>query len=237
MLVKYRSPWLAVALAIAFPSLAAWVYFVVLSGAEAVSLVYSAAKVVQFSFPLVWMFAVERRRPRLALPEARSLAWGAALGLAIVAAALALYFGVLRDSPWLAAAPQGIAAKLVDIGLTTPLRFWAFAAFVCLAHSLMEEYYWRWFVFGQLRRVASVRLAIAVSSLGFMAHHVIILDQFLDSPVAIAFFSMCVAIGGALWAWMYDRVGSLYGPWLSHLLVDAVLMVIGYDLVRNTAGW
>jgi membrane protease YdiL (CAAX protease family) len=41
----------------------------------------------------------------------------------------------------------------------------------------------------------------------------------------------CVALGGAVWAWMYERRGSLYGPWIGHFLVDAVIMYIGYDLV------
>ena len=30
---------------------------------------------------------------------------------------------------------------------------------------------------------------------------------------------------------LYERYGSLYGPWLSHLLVDCGIMFIGYDLI------
>ena len=44
-------------------------------------------------------------------------------------------------------------------------------------------------------------------------------------------FSLAIAIGGAAWAWLYHRSGSLVGPWLSHLLVDAAIFVIGYHLV------
>jgi len=44
----------------------------------------------------------------------------------------------------------------------------------------------------------------------------------------------CIAIGGAAWAWLYQRSGSLVGSWLSHMLVDAAIFVIGYDLVRGT---
>jgi hypothetical protein len=32
---------------------------------------------------------------------------------------------------------------------------------------------------------------------------------------------------------LYRRSGSLYGPWLSHLLVDAAIFWIGYDLVAD----
>ena len=30
---------------------------------------------------------------------------------------------------------------------------------------------------------------------------------------------------GAAWAWIYHRSGSLLGPWLSHLLIDAGIFV------------
>ena len=47
------------------------------------------------------------------------------------------------------------------------------------------------------------------------------------------FFAICVAIGGMIWAWLYDRTGSLYGPWLSHLAVDAGIFFIGWDMVKE----
>lgn len=45
-------------------------------------------------------------------------------------------------------------------------------------------------------------------------------------------FSVSVAVGGVFWAWLYDRSGSLLGPWLSHLLVDAAIFTVGYGLVK-----
>ena len=105
---------------------------------------------------------------------------------------------------------------------------------LCLAHSLLEEYYWRWFVFGQLYKNWSLSLAILVSSVGFMAHHVVLLATFFGwgSPLTYL-FSFGVAIGGAFWAWLYASSRSLLGPWLSHMLVDVAIFLIGYDLVRG----
>jgi membrane protease YdiL (CAAX protease family) len=48
-------------------------------------------------------------------------------------------------------------------------------------------------------------------------------------------FALCVAGGGVAWAWLYDRSNSLYAPWLSHLLIDAAVMAIGYDLAFGTS--
>jgi membrane protease YdiL (CAAX protease family) len=119
------------------------------------------------------------------------------------------------------------------MGLGSPLVYGLFALFLAVPHSFLEEYYWRWFVFGQLRRVTPTLAAMVISSLGFMAHHVIVIHQFLQQgwPITL-FFSLCVALGGFLWAWLYVRSRSLYGPWVSHLLVDFGIMYIGYNLVK-----
>jgi membrane protease YdiL (CAAX protease family) len=79
-----------------------------------------------------------------------------------------------------------------------------------------------------------LQTSVLVSSLGFMAHHVIILAMYFGwASWATCLFSLAIAIGGAVWAWLYERSESLVGPWLSHLLVDAAIFVIGYDLARE----
>jgi membrane protease YdiL (CAAX protease family) len=45
--------------------------------------------------------------------------------------------------------------------------------------------------------------------------------------------SSAVAVGGAFWAWLYERTGSIYSAWLSHLLIDAGIFWVGYELVRD----
>jgi membrane protease YdiL (CAAX protease family) len=146
----------------------------------------------------------------------------------------ALYLGWFRSSSALAGLEAQAVTKVRDLGLD---RWWKYAAtgvFYALAHSLLEEYYWRWFVFGQLRRYGSLGMAIGISSLGFMAHHVVLLMTFFgwQSPLTYL-FALAVAVGGAVWAWLYASSRSLVGPWLSHMLVDLAIFVIGYDLVRT----
>jgi membrane protease YdiL (CAAX protease family) len=106
--------------------------------------------------------------------------------------------------------------------------------FYSLVHSLLEEYYWRWFVFARLADVSKLPTAIAISSLGFMAHHVLIVGMYFGwTSAATWLFSLAIAVGGAVWAGLYHRSRSLIGPWLSHLLVDAAIFAVGYDLVFN----
>ena len=110
------------------------------------------------------------------------------------------------------------------------------AGFIVLTHSLLEEYYWRWFVFGRLRKFLSFGRAAAASGLAFMAHHVVILGVYLPGHFwsGVVPFSLAIAVGGAVWAWLYQRADSVYPPWLSHAIVDGALFVIGWDLLGRS---
>ncbi len=222
----------ALCFAMVLPTLATLLYFVFLSGSESMKGVYFGSKVLQFSFPLLWVLVVQRHRICMIRPKWDGIIAGLLVGLGIVATGILAYQGFLKDSVFLQNAPALITAKVTEMGLTSPSLYILFAIFLAVPHALLEEYYWRWFVFGQTRRITGVNTAIIFSSLGFMAHHVIVIHQFLDNGWGTTvFFSLCVAIGGVLWAWLYNRYKTLYGPWVSHLLVDLGIMYIGYDLI------
>ena len=96
----------------------------------------------------------------------------------------------------------------------------------------MEEYYWRWFVFKRFLSHRPLVQSVAISSVGFMAHHVIILGMFFGFENWMTYvFSIGVAFGGAAWAWIYNRSGNLYAAWISHAFVDAAIFWVGYDIL------
>lgn len=229
--VQARRHLAPLAFACVFPSLMTWVYFVVLAGRREAGVAYAVGKVLQFSFPFVWVRFVERRPIRLSPPR-RTEPTALLFGVVVMAVILAGYFGGLRGSELVAGARGRMLAKLTPIGLGTPLGFVAMAGFYSVAHSFLEEYYWRWYVFGRLRERVRPALATVISSLGFASHHVILLSSYAGgSWLVVGLLSVGVAVGGAVWAWLYHRRGSLYGPWWSHGLVDVALMVVGYDLL------
>lgn len=221
----------AVCCALLLPTATALAYLIGLAGHPAARFAYPLSKVIQFALPVAWVVLFQRRRIKLSLPSSAGLVAGASLGLAVVAAMLALYYGYLRTSLAFVSVPEIVGKQMTDFGVSSLAGFLVLAGFISLVHSLAEEYYWRWFVFGQLAESLPLSAAIAISSLGFMSHHVLVIGKFLSSYGGYTwFFSLCVATGGALWAWLYHRTQSLYGPWLSHFLVDAGLMWVGWDL-------
>ena len=227
--------WSAVLFALGFPSAFTWVYFVAFAGDHPVAqhVAYTAGKVIQFLVPVGWVVLIERRRLRLSAPTTSGLALGLTMGVLVAAVVVATYFGWLAPSGILIPVAHEVKEKLAAFQIDTPAKMIAMGVFYTLLHSLLEEYYWRWFAFGQLRRLVSLPAAIAVSSIAFMGHHAIVLRDYLHYlpwPWAV-FASASVAIGGAMWAWLYDRSGSIYAPWISHLLIDAAIFVIAFNMV------
>jgi membrane protease YdiL (CAAX protease family) len=218
----------------AFPTALTLAYFVLLAGRQRalVQAVYTVGKAVQFGFPLAWTAWSTGRFPRPSLPDRRGAGVGLAFGIAVVAGALTLHSTLLAVAGGLdGGLAAAVQAKVAAFGVTSPRRFVALGAFYSLLHSAAEEYYWRWFVFGELRRVVRASTAVIVSSAAFAAHHLIILGTFFGwtSPWTPA-LTLAVAVGGAFWAWLYHRSGSLIGPWISHMLVDAAIFAVGYQL-------
>lgn len=215
------------------PTAVTLVYFSLLRESHPVvqQTAYAVGKGLQFALPIlayVWF----RPRTHQAPDFGKSAGMGVVLGLAIAGAMLALYCFALE--PWGVMEGPRIQAtdKLSETGLSSLPVFIGVAVFYSIIHSGLEEYYWRWFVLRLALKRWSAPIAIGLSSIGFMAHHVIVLQRFfgIASPWTYL-FSLSVAVGGGLWGTLYVRYRTLLGPWLSHMWVDAAIFLLAYWLV------
>jgi uncharacterized protein len=235
--VRQLLTWPLLALAIAFPTVAAWLYFMTLAGHPSMGSAYFAAKVLQALLPLVGWWVLRLPRDRVGGTTPAGVGSGLLSGIALAVPVLGLYALALRGTPLLAAAPAQIRARLEPFGAAEIGGFVLLALGLSLVHSLFEEYYWRWFLFGALRRRLAVGSAAALSSLAFAAHHAIVIAGLLG-PAAPLFMvaagTLAVALAGVNWVWLFHRFGSLLPPWLSHVVVDLAFMAIGYELLW---GW
>jgi hypothetical protein len=216
-----------VAIAALLPLLASLVYFVVLGSSSWAPVAYGLSKLVQFALPLVALSLPWR--PARTVSRGRAVGWGLAAG-AILAAAIVVGATLLLDPVSVEVLRQGIAVKLEAFGLATPTRYLAAAFALSFVHSALEEYYWRWFLFGALRRHHSRSAANCISSLAFAAHHAVVIAAFLGLehwPLVVV-GSLGVALAGTLWTELYCRTGRLLAPWLSHALADLAVLGLGY---------
>lgn len=231
-----RGDAIVLGVAMVLPLLITWVYFVLLSSHP--GLQRGAAivgKSVQFALPVVWVGLICRERLGWITPTWAGVSGGFGFGLLVFVTMIVAWHHVLEPRGEMQSAVDEIRTKVIELGVDSLVGFAALGIFYSLIHSLLEEYYWRWFVFGRLRRHVSVGWAILLSSIAFAAHHVILLTTYFGwfSPWTWL-FAASVAVGGAFWAWLYHRSGSLYGPWISHLLIDAAIFLIGFQMLGDS---
>jgi membrane protease YdiL (CAAX protease family) len=222
--------------AMLFPTLATWSYFTALAATPWMMPAYAGSKLIQLALPIVWLWLVCRQPIRLRHFSARGLPLGLLSGLAIAAVILAVYYALPRGGELFVNLQRQVGEKIEQIGVVQPLHFLMMAAFIAVIHSLFEEYYWRWFVFGQLRRCLPVAWAAVISSAAFASHHVLVLEVYIQAEQKVfllPLFAAGVAAGALLWAGIYHCTGSLGGAWLSHFIIDAALMWIGFELWRG----
>ncbi|MDA0750859.1 MAG: CPBP family intramembrane metalloprotease [Verrucomicrobia bacterium] len=232
----HPSVWLlAVVPALVTPFLGALLYFVWFANSSWVQPVYAGVKLFTVLWPLIavcWILREDLKGFRgLLVFRKRILAegtgWGLAMSGAIVAVLISPLGEAVRDQAGV------VRDKAEQMGVLS--HFILFGLFISLLHSFLEEYYWRWFVFGHLHRfLKSKVLAHVVGALAFASHHIVVTTQFFEGAMGWV-FGIAVGVGGGIWSWLMIRHRSLIGAWISHIIVDLTLMSIGYWLIFHVA--
>lgn len=223
--------WWTLLPALILPLLASLFYFVLYPGTRFGNGFYTAIKVFLLVWPFVATIGILREPLRRDLPgvvgRRRSLLEGGLFGLAVVALMLSLKeYSPLGTMMELSAAR---VRQRVD-GLGMLEHFTLAACAISVVHAALEEWYWRWFVYGNLRRLIPTPTAHLIAAIGFTSHHLIITSQFFPFGLAL-FLSFSVGVGGAYWSWLYQRHRTLLGPWFSHMIVDFGIFWVGYQLL------
>jgi len=157
----------------------------------------------------------------------KSLLWGILSGMIIVGIGCGLF---LNFKDFFVRFVPEFSTKAKDFGLLKPQNYILFSVLFSLFHALLEEYYWRWFVFGGLLKYFSPVLAGIIASVGFGLHHFIVLAQYFPLWTTLL-LGIAVIGGGMFWCMLYYKTKTILGSWISHIFVDAVIMGIGYLLL------
>nr|WP_320116626.1 CPBP family intramembrane glutamic endopeptidase [uncultured Desulfuromonas sp.] len=226
MMRSDRTSWLWLALWLVFPALATWTSFTLQWWPQ---VLYPLSKVVLVVAPFaVWrlhsVIAALRQAGVKATHGLWGLVSGAVLGAVIFAAWQALFQGQING--------DGIVAKLTSLNLID--HYWSVALFIAMVNSLLEEWYWRGFVFERLkeRRLAAIWVVL-LGGAGFGFHHYFTLIVYFSLPITL-FFTFATMVAGALWSWMRTHGASLIDCYISHLIADVALLWIGWQLLGGT---
>ena len=228
--------WAALLPPLLVPMAGSLLYFVFFPEGDLGKSIYTATKLFTLIYPFLFLRQIglggiirRRHDPSVSWPSWKSV-FGVGLGSGLL---IAIAGGLLMLTPVGELVRQGAEAVGERAeGLGFKDNFVLFAIFLSIVHSALEEFYWRWFAYGQLRHKVSRGTAHVLAAIAFGGHHLIITLQFFPIPLAF-FLTLCVVIGGFIWSIMYERQGTVIGCWISHICVDVMLMVIGFQLIMG----
>ena len=226
-----RCRWWVTLPALVLPLATSFFYFVLFPGTWFGNGFYAAIKVFLLVWPVVATAFLLKEPFRRMKPwpgeRKRSVLAGIVFGCLVVGLMLLLQkftpFGEVLES-----SSENIRDRVEGLGVLD--YYVIFGVFISFVHAALEEFYWRWFVFGNLRRLIPIPAAYAVAGLGFASHHIVVTSQFF--PLWFAFLlGLGVGVGGMVWSWIYQRHQTLIGAWISHMIVDIGVFWIGYELL------
>lgn len=222
--------WMTLAPAMCLPFLASLFYFVLFSEHAFSRSIYAGTKVFTLVWPILTVLLIYRSK--LPTPDLRKLNHLSAIPLGVIAGLMIVLtmLGLMLTPLALVVVDGGnaIGRKTTELGVRD--HFWTFAIFISVFHSAIEEYYWRWFVYGRLRNVTGRWSAHILGGVTFAAHHIVITTQFFPFWWGVLFGGL-VGCGGVIFSLLYERQKSLVGAWISHMIIDFAIMAIGYELI------
>jgi membrane protease YdiL (CAAX protease family) len=188
--------------------------------------IYGFCKVWLLGFPLVWLHFVEHKPWSWSPPRRGGLLVGLLLGLIMGAVILGSYR--LLASGWIDLEHLRMLASRNGFG--TIASYLGLALYLTLVNSLLEEFVWRWFVFRRAEEAFGSRSAVVLAALFFMIHHTIALRiQFGREITLIG--SLGVFVSGLAWSWCYLRYRSVWPGYVSHVLADTAIFLVGWRLL------
>ncbi len=187
---------------------------------------YIAGKIWLALLPLLWLRFFMKRRLSWSPAKRGGFVTAAVLGIAISVVIAGVYI-VLGSK---LVDPEMVRGQAAESGIDNKLVYLGFGLYLCMINSLLEEYVWRWFVFRHCETLVGGPVAIALSAALFTVHHVLALSAQFDWLVT-ALASAGVFIGGAVWSWCYLRFRSIWPGYVSHLIVDVTILIIGWHLL------
>ena len=188
----------------------------------------SATKILLF---LLIPFSLSLLRRDIAFRELfrfrkKGFAIALGLGIGIYALILGAYFLI---GGWFDF--SGIAASLSQNAGVTKENFLFVSLYISFANSLLEEFFFRGFLFTDLKKLHSRGFAYLFSALLFSLYHVAMMIGWF-SPLLFLLVMAGLIVGGMIFNWLNERLDTIYCSWLTHMFANFAINTIGFLLLK-----
>jgi len=106
----------------------------------------------------------------------------------------------------------------------TGAKVWILVLFLILVNPILEELYWREFMFGRLVKFGTSK-AIVTTSFFYALYHVFTVYLIFSFPFNVIAV-LPVFVAGLMWGFMRFKLKSIAAPVISHMLADLGIMMV-----------
>ena len=126
---------------------------------------------------------------------------------------------------------SGIAKSLTgDAGITKD-NFLYVSLYISFVNSFLEEFFFRGFLFSNLRTSAGRKTAYLFSSLLFSLYHTAMMIGWFSLPLFLLVLAG-LAAGGMIFNWLNEKMDTIYCSWLTHMFANFAINTIGFLLLK-----
>ena len=123
-----------------------------------------------------------------------------------------------------------IAAGLLGKEGVSAENFLWVALYISIVNSLLEEFFFRGFVFTNLKRHRTRRFAYLFSAAAFSLYHVAMMVGWF-SPLLFMLVMAGLMVGGMIFNYMNEKLETIYCSWLTHMFANFAINTIGFLLM------
>lgn len=158
-------------------------------------------------------------------PRKKGLLTALGLGLGVYAVILGGYFALRGVFDF-----SRIAGSLSRNAGVSRDNFLFISLYISFANSLLEELFFRGFLFLNLHRSAGRGFAYGASSLLFSLYHVAMMVGWFG-PLLFSLILIGLVIGGMIFNFLNEEDGNIYPSWLVHMFANFAINTIGFMLM------
>ena len=122
--------------------------------------------------------------------------------------------------------------EVLDKNLKINKRNFLFIAiYISFINSLLEEFFFRCFIFLNLKKLKGRKFAYIVSSLAFAIYHVAIMGSWF-SPIIFMIAMIGLFFGGIIFNFLNEKSENIYNSWIAHMMANFSINTIGFIMFR-----
>ena len=156
------------------------------------------------------------------------------LAVGLGAAAVFIFWGAYWLLGDLLLDKAAIAAKIGKQFSVNATTVWLVAPITIFLNSLLEEFFYRGFAFGQLVK-RNRTLAYLLPASAFTVEHMLFIHHWAE-PLPILIAVVALMTFALILQKIYESADSLVAPWVVHILGDVAMMGVAVTMLYPSAG-